>query len=615
MAAILEIQNVTKTFRGGVRAVDDVTLAVEEGEFLTVLGPSGCGKTTTLRMVGGFEYPDAGRIVLDGRDVTDLPPYRRPVNMMFQDFALFPHLTVAQNIGYGLAIAGMKKREAAREVDDALRTIELLDKADRRPAELSIGQKQRVALARALIRRPKILLLDEPMSALDAKLRESMQVELKRLHDQIGLTFMMVTHDQTEALVMSDRIVVMDTGRIVQAGTPTELYDRPETPYVANFLGTSNMVAGTVTGTADGTAQVSCGTAEISVALQGSAPAVGARVTLSIRPEKVVLGAGSDLPAGFNSLSGQLRDVFFHGDSVRLAIDIGAERLLIVHRQLETGLHQMPLPPVGGTVSLGFDPASVILFAGSGDASADRRRMRHARRRRLEFAALVSAPVIWWVVVLLVPYVIMLMISFYRTQFPFHVPDFQVANYLKIFAESQYVTILLRSLKISIFVSIVTFALAYPLTYFLVFKVRSPRVRTIVYVATIVPLWVSYLLRVYTWKIVLGTEGILNTFLIWIGVVNEPIEVLIYNQFAMVVTMAYIFTPFMVMPIYATLEKIPQQPDRGLEGSRRRQLSALSCASRCRSRCPASWWASPSPSASRSATSSRRDWWAGPTPT
>ena len=191
--------------------------------------------------------------------------------------------------------------------------------------------------------------------------------------------------------------------------------------------------------------------------------------------------------------------------------------------------------------------------------------MNYVRRRQLEFAALVSAPLIWWVVVLLVPYVIMLMISFYRTQFPFHVPDFQVANYLKIFAESQYVTILLRSLKISIFVSIVTFALAYPLTYFLVFKLRSPRLRTIIYVATIVPLWVSYLLRVYTWKIVLGTEGILNTFLIWIGVVDEPIGVLLYNQYAMVITMAYIFTPFMVMPLFATLEKIPRSL---IEGSK-----------------------------------------------
>ena len=191
--------------------------------------------------------------------------------------------------------------------------------------------------------------------------------------------------------------------------------------------------------------------------------------------------------------------------------------------------------------------------------------MNYVRRRRLEFAALVSAPLIWWVVVLLVPYAMMLMISFYRTQFPFHVPDFQAANYLKIFAESQYVTILLRSLKVSIFVSIVTFALAYPLTYFLVFKLRSPRLRTIIYVATIVPLWVSYLLRVYTWKIVLGTEGILNTFLIWIGVVDEPIEVLLYNQYAMVITMAYIFTPFMVMPLFATLEKIPRSL---IEGSK-----------------------------------------------
>ena len=378
MAAILEIQNVSKTFRGGVRAVDDVTLAVEEGEFLTILGPSGCGKTTTLRMVGGFEYPDAGRIVLDGRDVTDLPPYRRPVNMMFQDFALFPHLTVAQNIGYGLAIAGMKKRDAAREVEDALRTIELLDKADRRPAELSIGQKQRVALARALIRRPKILLLDEPMSALDAKLRESMQVELKRLHDQIGLTFMMVTHDQTEALVMSDRIVVMDTGRIVQAGTPTDLYDRPETPYVANFLGTSNMVAGTVTVTANGTAQVSCGAADISVALQGAAPAVGARVTLSIRPEKVVLGGGSGLPAGFKQPLRSVRDASstaIPSGSPSISGADGADRAPPAGDRA----HQMPLPPWAARSSIGFDPPSVIPSRAPATHRRYVRRMRYSR--------------------------------------------------------------------------------------------------------------------------------------------------------------------------------------------------------------------------------------------
>jgi putative spermidine/putrescine transport system ATP-binding protein/spermidine/putrescine transport system ATP-binding protein len=365
MAPILEIQNLTKTFRGGVIAVDDLSLGVEEGEFLTILGPSGCGKTTTLRMVGGFEFPDAGQIFLDGQDVTDLPPYRRPVNMMFQDFALFPHMTVAQNIGYGLSTAGMKKRDVAKEVAAALETIELFDKAERRPAELSIGQKQRVALARALVRRPKILLLDEPMSALDAKLREAMQVELKRLHDQIGLTFIMVTHDQTEALVMSDRIVVMDQGRIEQAGAPAELYDRPATPYVANFLGTSNMVAGTVAEVGSDAAVIACGDATIRVAVNGGAPTVGAAVTLSIRPEKVVILDGDSPPPDFNRLDGTLRDVFFHGDSVRLALDIGADRLLVIHRQLEAGLDQMALPAIGGTLALGFHPSSVILFPGA----------------------------------------------------------------------------------------------------------------------------------------------------------------------------------------------------------------------------------------------------------
>ncbi len=375
MANILEINNVTKTFRGGVLAVDDVTLGVEEGEFLTILGPSGCGKTTTLRMVGGFEYPDAGQILLDGQDVTDLPPHKRPVNMMFQDFALFPHMTVAQNIGYGLTIAGVKKSEIKSEVEEALRTIELSDKADRRPAELSIGQKQRVALARALVRRPKILLLDEPMSALDAKLREAMQIELKRLHDQIGLTFVMVTHDQTEALVMSDRIVVMESGRIVQIGAPAELYEQPKTPYVANFIGTSNMIVGNVAEVTGDTALVRFDGTDIRAMVRGSAPVMGDTVTLSIRPEKVKLHeAGEEAgrkSAASNILRGKLRDKFFHGESVRLAIDIGSDQLFFAHRQLEAGLDQMALPEIGADVTLGVDAANIILFAGAREVSPD----------------------------------------------------------------------------------------------------------------------------------------------------------------------------------------------------------------------------------------------------
>ena len=258
MANIIEIRHLVKTFGGGFVAVDDVSVEVKEGEFLTILGPSGCGKTTTLRMIGGFEFPDSGHVFLDGHDVTDLPAFRRPINMMFQDFALFPHMTVAQNIGYGPMIGGGKKHEIKGQVEEALRTIELLDKANNRPAELSIGQRQRVALARALVRRPKVLLLDEPMSALDARLREAMQIELKRLHEKLGLTFIMVTHDQTEALVMSDRIMVMEAGRVVQIGTPSDLYDHPATPYVATFLGNSNMLTGTVAEVFDDGVTVAC---------------------------------------------------------------------------------------------------------------------------------------------------------------------------------------------------------------------------------------------------------------------------------------------------------------------------------------------------------------------
>ena len=362
MANIVEIKNLTKSF-GGVRAVEDVSLQVEEGEFMTMLGPSGCGKTTTLRMIGGFEYPDRGRVLLGGQDVTDLPPYRRPVNMMFQDFALFPHMTVAQNIGYGLRIGGASKRETAQRVDEALRTIELTHKAVSRPSELSIGQKQRVALARALVRRPKVLLLDEPMSALDAQLRETMQVELRHLHEQIGLTFIMVTHDQTEALVMSDRIMVMDQGRVVQVGTPTELYDHPGSPYVANFLGTSNMIVATVSEADTASVVTRYGPNEIRAAAHGKRPEVGVEVMLSIRPEKLrILADGTAASDGVNSLNGVISEQFFHGDSVRITLDIGGDKPLIVHHQLTSSLGQAALPPAGQTVTVVVDPSSVTLF-------------------------------------------------------------------------------------------------------------------------------------------------------------------------------------------------------------------------------------------------------------
>jgi len=362
MANIVELEHLTKSF-GGVRAVNNISLQIKEGEFMTMLGPSGCGKTTTLRMIGGFEYPDRGRVYLDGQDVTDLAPYKRPVNMMFQDFALFPHMTVAQNIGYGLRIAGLTKSEVAKQVDEALATIELSHKAASRPAELSIGQQQRVALARALVRRPKVLLLDEPMSALDAKLRETMQVELKHLHKQIGLTFIMVTHDQTEALVMSDRVTIMDQGEIVQVGTPTELYDHPANPYIANFLGASNIFVATVREITAGAIVTDYGPNVIRTAVADKKPAVGSRVMLSIRPEKLrLLATDATVPESVNRLGGVISEQFFHGDSVRLTLDIGGDTPLIINHQLNSSLGQDALPPAGQTVNVAVDPSSVTLF-------------------------------------------------------------------------------------------------------------------------------------------------------------------------------------------------------------------------------------------------------------
>jgi multiple sugar transport system ATP-binding protein len=242
MADIIEIAHLTKSF-GGAPAVDDVSLAVREGEFVTLLGPSGCGKTTTLRLIAGFEYPDAGTVLVGGEDVTDLPPYRRPVNTVFQDYALFPHMTVAQNVGYGLRIAGVTRADITKRVGEALRMVDLVEKIDAMPAELSGGQRQRVALARAIVRRPSLFLMDEPLSNLDAKLRGHMRSELKRLQNDLGITTIYVTHDQVEAMTLAHRVAVMNKGVVQQIARPRDIYDDPANLFVAGFIGSPAMNA------------------------------------------------------------------------------------------------------------------------------------------------------------------------------------------------------------------------------------------------------------------------------------------------------------------------------------------------------------------------------------
>jgi putative spermidine/putrescine transport system ATP-binding protein len=299
---------------GDVRAVDHVSMEVRDGEFFSMLGPSGSGKTTCLRLIAGFERPTSGRILLYGQDVSTLPPYERPVNTVFQDYALFPHMTVGENIAYGLMLKRVPKAERQRRVDEMLDLVRLPGLAARKPSQLSGGQRQRVALARALINQPRVLLLDEPLGALDLKLRQQMQVELKAIQQRVGITFIFVTHDQEEALTMSDRIAVFNQGRIEQVGSPAEMYEHPETPFVASFVGVSNLISGAL-----------------------AQQIMGSQERFSIRPEKIHIAALAVQP-GENQLSveGLVRDVIYLGLYTRYLVEVEGLDLVVVEQNLKT---------------------------------------------------------------------------------------------------------------------------------------------------------------------------------------------------------------------------------------------------------------------------------------
>ena len=310
----IQFRNVSRHF-GDVKAVDDVSLEIGNGEFFSMLGPSGSGKTTCLRMIAGFDRPTSGQIFLYGQDVSHLPPYERSVNTVFQDYALFPHMTVGQNIAYGLMIKRVPQDQQKKQVDEMLELVQLGGFADRKPSQLSGGQRQRVALARALVNHPKVLLLDEPLGALDLKLRQQMQVELKAIQQRVGITFIFVTHDQEEALTMSDRIAVFSQGKIEQVGTPAEVYEHPSTTFVAGFVGTSNLVSG-----------------EIAKRITGS------DARFSIRPEKIHLGSQDQQPgADMFSADGKVRDVIYLGLYTRYLVELdGGGDLVVVEQNLHT---------------------------------------------------------------------------------------------------------------------------------------------------------------------------------------------------------------------------------------------------------------------------------------
>ncbi|WP_118135790.1 ABC transporter ATP-binding protein [Oceanicella sp. SM1341] len=315
----IEARRVTKIFGEGddaFQALDAVSLSIRENEFFTLLGPSGCGKTTLLRLIAGFEQPSAGHILLEGKNISNLPPYKRPVNTVFQSYALFPHLTVAQNIAFGLQRLGKPKAEVADTVERMLRLVKMEHLKDRRTSNISGGQQQRVALARALAPRPRVLLLDEPLSALDLKLRKEMQIELKRLQGETGITFIFVTHDQEEALTMSDRIAVMSEGKVLQVGGPREIYDRPADRFVASFIGDTNFLPAQVISTAGPRARLAVCGVEISAALPEGVE--GPALTMALRPEQLRLEAAGAAGA----LQGVLKDTVYFGTDTHFHITL-----------------------------------------------------------------------------------------------------------------------------------------------------------------------------------------------------------------------------------------------------------------------------------------------------
>jgi spermidine/putrescine transport system ATP-binding protein len=344
---MVELTGVTKTY-GDVRAVDGVNLVAREGEFLTFLGPSGCGKTTTLRMIAGFEQPTAGHIRIDGRPVDGMPPFQRDVNTVFQNYALFPHMTVAQNVAFGLHMKKVPKSEIQTRVTRALEMVQLTGLANRKPRQLSGGQQQRVAVARALVNNPRVLLLDEPLGALDLKLRKEMQVELKHLQQRLGMTFIYVTHDQEEALVMSDRIAVMHQGKVAQLGSPADIYERPATRFVAGFIGEANLLDGVV---ADG-GLVQVGPLHIAVDSK-ALPGAGTKVTLSVRPEKVTLAPAE----GSNAFEGRLEELIYVGAHVKAVVALEPGQRVVAALPAAPG----SIRP-GDRLRIGWDPAHTAIM-------------------------------------------------------------------------------------------------------------------------------------------------------------------------------------------------------------------------------------------------------------
>ena len=522
----LSLQRLTKRF-GDHAAVDDLTLDVAKGEFVSLLGPSGCGKTTTLQMIAGFVTPSSGAITLDGRDLLAIHPRNRRLGVVFQSYALFPHMTVAENVGFGLDMLAVQRSEREKRVADTLRLVGLDGFGMRYPRRMSGGQQQRVALSRALVIRPQILLLDEPLSNLDAKLREEMQIELRHIQRASGATTILVTHDQAEAMALSDRIVVMNKGRVEQIAAPHEAYARPATPFVAGFLGKMNVMAGTH---ADGRLTIGESTWNVAEPL-------ASRIEATIRPERIGFAIGEEAGLGRKS-----ENAHFPGQSLAVP-----DRLRGRAHHGRAAEHRHPGSSRGRCgaaqmVGCRHDPAGDAMSAeGSSRANAG--------------LLLIAPSVLLFIGIVLVPLLMTAVLSFNEWgQYTGIQPVLTLKNWQEVLSDGYYGEVFLRTLRIAVAATLITAVIGTPEAY-IIHRMRNPW-KGICLLVILGPLLISVVARTLGWALLFGgNSGVVNLALMNLGVIKEPLPFM-FTEIGVVVALAHVLTPFMVLSVWASLQKL-----------------------------------------------------------